>query len=182
MLSTVVAVLLGLWLAVTVLAALPRIGGAVRSRVPAWFSPLVPSWTFFAPRPATRDQILMYRDFLAGGAACPLREVWPGGGPRGRAGKAASDAIGHLLEAVAESRRAGRGHGPEEARLRDARLMVGTPYLLLLGRAAAAPHDATAVGYQFAIAAASLREESPEVIFVSAVHRLESGVPGGVPC
>ncbi|MGW2597947.1 hypothetical protein [Streptomyces klenkii] len=180
--SMIVAVLLAAWLAVTVLAALPRIGGGVRGRVPAWFSPLVPSWAFFAPRPATRDQVLMYRDFLANGAFGPLREVWPGGGPGGRAGKAVSDTAGHLLETVGKSRRAGRAGGPEEARLRDARLMISTPYLLLLGRACAAPHDAAAVGLQFAIAFASLREEEPEVVFVSAVHRLETGVPEGVPC
>ncbi|MEV5283471.1 hypothetical protein [Streptomyces sp. NPDC052811] len=61
--------------------------------------------------------------------------------------------------------------------------MISTPYLLLLNRAAAAPHDATAVSFEFVIAHASRRDEEPEVVFVSAVHRLKGAADGAVaPC
>ncbi|MFG2143050.1 hypothetical protein ACGFRG_02465 [Streptomyces sp. NPDC048696] len=171
--SVVVAVVLAAWLMLTVVAALPRIGEALRKRVPAWFSPLLPSWTFFAPNPATKDKVLMYRDVLANGTVGPLRLVLPDGGAGGRAGKALFDAAAHLV------RRAAQGWEEEpDARTRDARLMISTPYLLLLNRAASAPHDAAAVGFEFVIAHASLRDEDPQVIFVSMVHRLGAGTPG----
>ncbi|MGP9022814.1 hypothetical protein ACT1U9_30970 [Streptomyces sp. BR1] len=166
-----VAVVLAAWLLLTVVAALPRIGEALRKRVPAWFSPLLPSWTFFAPNPATKDKVLMYRDVLANDTLGPLRLVLPEGGEGGRAGKALFDAAAHLV------RRAAQGWEEEpDARTRDARLMISTPYLLLLNRAASAPHDAAAVGFEFVIAHASLRDEDPQVIFVSVVHRLGTDV------
>ncbi|MFI9723607.1 hypothetical protein ACIHFE_28785 [Streptomyces sp. NPDC052396] len=175
--SVLVAVALAVWLLVTVVAALPRIGDAVRKRVPTWFAPLLPAWTFFAPNPATKDKVLMYRDVLANGSAGPLRLVLPEGGARGRAGKALFDAAAHLM------RQAAKGWEEEpDAPTRDARLMISTPYLLLLNRAAAAPHDAAAIGFEFVLANASLRDEDPQVVFVSAVHRLETGVgEAGVP-
>ncbi|MFJ8388859.1 hypothetical protein ACIQ9Q_30885 [Streptomyces sp. NPDC094438] len=192
MVSLCVAVVLASWLLLTVVAALPRIGEAARMRVPGWFAPLLPSWTFFAPNPATKDKVLMYRDTLANGTVGPLRLVLPEGGARGRPGKALFDAASHLM------RRAARGWEEEpDARTRDARLMISTPYLLLLNRAATAPHDATAVSFEFVIAHASLRDEDPQVVFVSAVHGLESamgdtgvrgtesresGVQEGTPC
>ncbi|MCQ4040794.1 hypothetical protein ACFOSC_08730 [Streptantibioticus rubrisoli] len=174
--SVLVAVVLALWLLLTVVGALPRTGGALRKRIPAWFAPLLPSWTFFAPNPATKDKVQMYRDILANGSVSPLRLVLPEGGARGRAGKALFDAASHLTQGAAR----GREEEPD-TRVRDARLMIGTPYLLLLNRAAAAPHDAAAVAFEFVIVHASLREEDPQVVFVSAVHRLETAVGRAQP-
>ncbi|MFE9411230.1 hypothetical protein ACFYN0_20970 [Streptomyces sp. NPDC006704] len=171
MASLGVAVVLGAWLVLTAVAALPRCGEAVRARLPSWCAPLLPSWTFFAPNPATKDKVLMYRDLLANGTYGPLRLVLAEGGARGRAGKALFDASSHLV------RLAARGWEEEaDARTRSARLMISTSYLVLLNRAASAAHDATAVGFAFVVAHASLRDEAPQVVFVSAVHRLESTV------
>ncbi|MEU1625581.1 hypothetical protein ABZ746_09685 [Streptomyces sp. NPDC020096] len=175
-----VAIVLVAWVACTVLASLPKIGKVVRARIPAWFSPLLPSWTFFAPSPATRDRALFYRDLLDNGVG-PLREVWPQGAPGGRAAKAVADASSHLLELVIaahdddDGSRTGRSDddGRKAGRSRDAELMMSTAYLLLLGRAVAAEHDASAVGVQFVIALTSLRDEEPQVLFISAAHQLE---------
>ncbi|MCX5384711.1 hypothetical protein [Streptomyces sp. NBC_00083] len=172
MASLCVAVVLATWLLLTAAAALPRLGQTVRGRLPAWCVPLLPSWTFFAPNPATKDKVLMYRDVLANGTFGPLRLVLPEGGARGRPGKALFDAASHLV------RQAAHGWEEEDARTRDAHLMISTSYLVLLNRAASAAHDATAIGFAFVIAHASLRDEAPEVVFVSAVHRLENAAEG----
>ncbi|MEU9191552.1 hypothetical protein [Streptomyces hundungensis] len=174
MVPALVAVVLAGWLLLTVVAALPRIGTAARRHVPDWFAPLLPAWTFFAPNPATKDKVLMYRDTLANDTVGPLRLVLPEGGAGGRPGKALFDAASQLL------RRAAAGWDEEpDARIRDARLMISTPYLLLLNRASTAPHDATAVSFEFVIAHASRRDEEPEVVFVSAVHRLKGAANSG---
>lgn len=164
------AIVLVAWVACTVLASLPKIGKVVRARIPAWFSPLLPSWTFFAPSPATKDRTLLYRDLLHNGVG-PLREVWPQGVPGGRAAKAVADESSHLLEMVISAH--DDDDGSRTDRSKDAELMMSTAYLLLLGRAVAAEHDVSAVGVQFVIALTSLRGEQPQVLFISAAHQLE---------
>lgn len=172
MITALTGVVLTGWLAVTALVPLPVVGKAVRRALPEWLSPLVPSWTFFAPRPGTDDRVLFYRDLLANGEVGPLRAVWPQEPPPGRARKAVADAASQLsafIPARPES------SGAE----RNLEIMVSPPYLLLLARCAAARHDMAAVGVQFAVVLTNLREEPPRVVFTSAVHRLEPQAPTG---
>lgn len=170
--------LLAAWLAVTVFGALPRAEGAVDRCVPAWFRPLIPSWSFFAPNPPSNDRVLVYRDIRGDHTLGPFREVWPPGrtGPAlldGRADKAATDAISELLVLVAKRHQAS---DEPSAVLRSgdaARVMVSTPYLLLLNRVTTAPHDPLAEAVQFAVTTTNHLQEEPEIVFVSATHRLE---------
>ncbi|GAA5165309.1 MULTISPECIES: hypothetical protein [Amycolatopsis] len=176
MISCLVAALPGGWLLLTVLAALPRVGPVLRLRLPRWLSPLVPTWTFFAPHPGTVDHVLCYRDRLANGTVSALREVWPAGRPRGRAGKAVDDAVSLLIQAngVIERARLAGTLTPAEVETRRAGLLISTSYLLLLTAASRVPHDATAVGVQFCVVATSRRDEPPRLVYASAVHQVDA--------
>ncbi|MFI1106138.1 hypothetical protein [Streptomyces melanogenes] len=166
----------GCWLLATVLVALPARADPLKARIPAWLNPVVPSWTFFAPRPAVNDTILLYRDVSVRGDVGPLREVWPRTRPCGRAGKAVDDAVSHLLQSIGESEPG--EPAAELERAHTAQVMLSVPYLMLLNRCAGAVHDPTADRLQFAIARASRRAEQPEVLFLSATHRLPSSDEG----
>jgi len=168
------------WVVLTVLNAVPALSRRVNRVVPGVLQPLIPSWNFFAPNPATSDHALLYRDLLEGDTFGPWRQVWtfrPKSplvifwDPTSRPKKAASDAVSYLMQLARDE------DAPPEVAERDARLMVSIPYLLLLNRVVNADHDVTAVACQFAVAAASLRDELPRVIFVSEVHRLD--LPAG---
>lgn len=174
MIIALTGILLAGWLTVTALVPLPVVGKVVRRALPEWFSPLVPSWTFFAPRPGIDDRALFYRDLLANGEVGPLRAVWPKEPPPGRARKAVADAASQISGFLPS----GAGSELSDAE-RKLEIMVSPPYLLLLARCAAARHDVAAVGVQFAVVLTNLREEPPRVVFTSAMHRLEPHAPIG---
>ncbi|MFC9892554.1 hypothetical protein ACFVMC_02555 [Nocardia sp. NPDC127579] len=172
MITVLTAAVLASWLLVTVLVPMPLVGKVVGRALPACFAPLVPSWTFFAPRPAIDDRVLCYRDLLSNGEVSPLRAVWPDARPPGRTRKAVGDASAQLSTLLS----AGPDANPSDAG-RKVEIMVSPPYLLLLARCVAARHDVTAVGVQFVVVLTNLRGDPPRVVFTSAMHRLDGARP-----
>ncbi|MCF2528804.1 hypothetical protein [Yinghuangia soli] len=180
----VVAVLVA-WLVVTVLFALPRVGDPIGQRLPAWCLSLIPSWSFFAPNPPRDDRVLLYRDVFGGQGAGPFREVWSSAAGsdlfKGRTEKAVTDSIGELLvrSRVSAGQDGQDGRKPTDPLqgMQAAQVMVSTPYVQLLNRVAAAPHDPRTQAVQFVIVATDHGEESPKVLFISATHRLDAEPP-----
>lgn len=104
---------------------------------------LVPSWTFFAPRPGVTDHVLVYRDLDESGATTPWRPltspvrplraaVW---NPGKRIEKLITDCASVLTGPAA-------GQPP---------VAIEAEYLLLQRLVENAPHDCRAVATQFAL-------------------------------
>ncbi len=166
----VVSLLAG-WLLASAAAQLPW-------RVSRWIrrwdvAGLIPSFSFFAPNPASSDCHLLYRHVLADGrVTCwtsafvwkpvPWRAVW---NPDRRAEKVISDATGSLAQRSVED---------------GVRLSVS--YLLLLNYVAALPRSTGAVGVQFALmGAAEFSDRAPFARFVSDTHPLYDALPPSHP-
>jgi hypothetical protein len=143
-----VAVLLALsaWLVLSVLYQL-RLGWVVRVKEHDWFG-LIPRWAFFAPRPATSDYRVLYRDRLSDERLTEWREalvcgergawsvVW---NPQKRKQKAVSDFLRSMTRAF-------RKNGGDAASLQQ-----NLGYIGLLQLASRAAHDPASEATQFAI-------------------------------
>jgi hypothetical protein len=131
---------------------------------------LLPSWSFFAPHPASRDSHIVVQDLLADGtlsgwttvtripARRPVDAVWH---PSKRARKILRDAA----KAVQRTRRAAASEGVVQCSL---------AYLVILHYCMqSSPPDATARARQFAVVETSGRDERRMwVTFISIFHQL----------
>jgi hypothetical protein len=164
------AAFLSAWLVLTIVWNVPPLDRAVSPKLPAgrWLQ-LVPLWSFFAPRPVSRDFALLYRDRYETGELSPYFEVMREGTPwkirkalwhpESRSRKALSDAATYLLRLAQES-----GN-------RDA-LVLSVPYLLLLNRVSAITKPLGARERQFILVRYSLLDD-PVLCFASAFHVLD---------
>jgi hypothetical protein len=134
---------------------------------------LVPSWTFFAPRPGRRDDHLVYRDVERGqagawtevdvGDARPrLRWIW---NPCRFRQKALMD----LVNGLHKTRRGYREH-----QIDDGIDQFSLPYLGLLAWVSTQPAASWSRLRQFAVVATMGHgpERRVKVVFVSKLHRL----------
>jgi hypothetical protein len=163
------------WIALTILNNLDALGIACGApllrKVPLGrFIHLIPSWSFFAPKPATADYYLVYRDRFDGGGESAwshidfearyrtkCRALW---NPASRPAKACTDAVAHL----ARLREIYPG--------RDHALVLSVPYILLIARVCGEPVPTAALKRQFAL----FRREGnspPSLAFVSHWHDIE---------
>lgn len=155
------------WLASAVAQPDWLVGSWVRARDPFG---LIPSFSFFAPNPASTDCHLLHRHVLAGGEVTPWREsfvwrpVWYRGlwNPDRREEKAISDASSGLVRR--------RNDRPASVRL-------SVPYLLLLNHVSAQPAPPGAVGVQFVLMGSSDDGSPPFVRMLSEMHALDHNVP-----
>ena len=135
----------------------------------------VPSWSFFAPVPATTDPHLIYRDRTDDGEMGPFREVacsiatrgclsffW---NPRRRVLKVFTDVMSDLIGLS-------KSLDPNEFKL-------SIPYLTLANFVLGITAPPNSVARQFAIVSTTGFDESkaPELIFVSEFHPLSYELP-----
>jgi hypothetical protein len=170
-LDVLVGVILATWLAFTIAWNSPRLDVRIFSHLPVgrWMQ-LLPSWSFFAPRPVKRDYVLLYRDRYDSGTLSAWREVLSEGSewtltrtiwnPGSRPRKALSDAVRYLLKLASEE------HAPPEG------IVVSVPYLLLLNKVSRLGAGVGVTARQFAIMSYSITAPRPEVVFVSHMHDL----------
>jgi hypothetical protein len=162
-----IVVLLAGWLLASALAQLPWGWCQAVRRWDAFG--IIPSFSFFAPNPASSDCHLLYRHLLDDGSftrwteafvwrPVPWRFLW---NPDRRAEKAISDATSGL------------------ARRTDAiGVRFAVSYLLLLNYVSALPRSINAVGVQFALMGSSeYSDHDPFARFISDTHPLCDGVP-----
>lgn len=172
LIDAAIIVLLAGWLLASALAQLPwRWCQAIRR----WdVFGLIPSFSFFAPNPASSDCHLLYRHLLRDGSFTRWTEafiwrpvlwrfLW---NPDRRAEKSISDATSGL------------------ARRTDATgVRFAVPYLLLLNYVGSLPRNINAVGVQFALMGSSeYSDRDPFARFISDTHPLsdEVSLPGTV--
>jgi hypothetical protein len=162
-----VAILLGLWLVLSVAFNLPRCKRSL-SRID--FLSLLPAWSFFAPTPGTRDYHWLFRDRLSDGTLTPWTELTTVAyrpiltsliNPNKRATKTLLDIAGELSSPASTE-------GGFEA------TMLSLSYLLLLHSLSLVQHTTRSRQTQFMIMASSgtVVDLPPSVIFVSAFHNL----------
>ncbi|MFF9070152.1 hypothetical protein ACF09E_32890 [Streptomyces sp. NPDC014891] len=131
-----------------------------------WISPLLPVFTFFAPRPASRDFYLLIRSWNDGEAG-PWREIEVGSSwrwfhclwnPGKRQGKALSDIVNNLLTEPPKS---------------DVQLVLHNSYLQLLCLASSFHRGEASTHVQFMVLAAGGHnsDEAPAVTLLSNLHR-----------
>jgi hypothetical protein len=138
---------------------------------------LIPTWTFFAPRPGTTDFHLLYRDSTIDGGLTPWREAATVRRnrfstfyhPDKRVQKGVSDYASALLQGVA------RVAPDEDVENRRRRTWLSLPYLALLAYVSAQPASALTERRQFMIARGhGYRVDSePDILFVSSFHLVE---------
>jgi len=130
---------------------------------------LIPIWTFFAPRPATQDFVILYRDMNSNGSLGPWREfhhrapdptlvrvIW---NPRKRCQKILIDMCSQLLRLPRDVA------GPW--------MVTQLPYIWLLSLVSTAPSDPFTVKRQFLVAQTDgFRTPASAPIFVSYLHEL----------
>jgi hypothetical protein len=164
------ALTFGIWLLLTVATQhKSRLADRVRSTD---LSLLIPRWHFFAPNPGVHDFVLVFRDRNVGGAVSPWRQaptpstsnpaLWVVWNPARRHTKALIDIANELIVLINE-----HAYG-------RAQLVLAVPYLTLLNHVSSLPRLDVDVSTQFAIAIAQSAAVSgePDVVFVSALHRL----------
>jgi hypothetical protein len=163
-----VGVLLGAWLALSVLCQLPW---KALARIQAWdrFG-IVGRWSFFAPLPGTSDYYLLVREHYDQGLTGTWRELVLTGPPRGpwnalwtpdkRNPKALFDLTSALI------RQAGSLPEAKEA------IAFSVPYLMLLNVASHTTTSPLVRARQFLLMKTEGSEQSPEVIFLSNAHEV----------
>jgi len=179
-LSGVAVVVMILWLIATALANTP-VGDRILTSVIGTrrIRALVPTWSFFAPRPVSYDVTLLYRERLADGECSPWREAIPFPrrhpiirafwNPGARAFKAVSDASNVL---ILSARAAPQPVSPRS-------LMLSIPYLLLLAKTSSLKIGVGVVSRQFALVRHSHRDARIAVTFVSGFHDVSTSVTDG---
>lgn len=162
-------------LAITVLAQRPwRVRGVAWLKQRDHFA-LIPSWTFFAPRPGVEDTRLLWRERTTDGGVGLWRELVPpetsalrmAWNPTKRVRKAITD-IGPAL-----ARRAARDP-------RDKRILLSVPYLAILNHVASLPRSPMSEARQFLVARTQGEDDGddePRIILASHWHPLDERAP-----
>ena len=171
-LSTLVIAFLAFWTLVTILNQSERTRPLISRLIAYDICGLIPIWTFFAPNPGNTDVYLLYRDRDEDGGVSPWRDIqlerrksclsfW---NPRRRIGKGVVDLAPDLTSNT--------NYEPQAPVSK--KKVLEFPYLLLLNYACQQPADFRAEMRQFAVARTRGfgTESEPEVIFLSAFHRL----------
>jgi hypothetical protein len=133
----------------------------------------IPRWHFFAPRPATEDLHLLYRDRLPGGRITRWCEVLPRGphllggavwNPDKRHNKALIDATHELIKVSASV------DGDRD------RIQLTISYIALLNFVCCLPRDYTAEGTQFLVMRSKGFDgtRQPTSLILSAMHRADT--------
>lgn len=165
-----VGALFGVWLVLTALNQYKR-GVLIRPIKRRDVFSLVPTWTFFAPRPGVTDYNILYRDRCAEGTVSawyevnpvrdtPLKVFW---NPGKRVRKGVNDMCNSLLRNPVR---------------RQKRVIIELPYITLLNHAGTEPRTPVSESRQFMIARSDgyrLLEE-PAIVFVSGFHELEEAL------
>jgi hypothetical protein len=162
-----------IWMVLSVLNQHPQTRRLVSRFVYRDVCSLVPIWTFFAPHPGRTDVHLFYRDRDADGQVTEWREItlerrtaalslW---NPRRRISKGVIDVAPDLVK--------GTNYKAKEPVPKQK--VLGFPYLILLNYVCCQPIDFRAKMRQFAVARTNgiAAEENPEVVFLSAFHKLQ---------
>ena len=166
--TVLIAVVTSVWLGLSVLNQFQR-GRLIRRLKRHDVFALLPTWTFFAPRPGVTDFNVLYRDCSVSGGFSPwyemhdrspgrLKGLW---NPWKRTGKGITDMCNTLM------RLAGQGLGQ--------RIYLQIPYLTLLNYVVAAPRTDVSHMRQFAIVRTAGKDAPRDTtpLLVSALHRLE---------
>lgn len=169
MVATGLIGLLVVWYVLSILAQIYRGGWMSAVKYHDIFS-LIPSWTFFAPRPGTSDLNLLYRDRLIDGQLTPWREVSLGQGgflrwiwnPDKRRRKCVTDMCQSLQAYALRTRSLER-------------VLIHLPYISLLNYVSALPRNGLHEATQFMLVRTygEDRHEEPQIVFVSNFHSLE---------
>jgi hypothetical protein len=159
---------LSAWLALSILNQFRR-GRLIRPIKRRDVFSLIPTWTFFAPRPGVTDYNVLYRDRSPDGHFSPWHELdslsprarrlmW---NPDKRVRKGTSDMCNSLLRAA--------------PRCRGKSILVNLSYISLLNRVCNQSRTQISHERQFLIARSSGygRARNPKVMFMSAFHRLD---------
>jgi hypothetical protein len=161
---------LAVWLALTVLNQFQR-GRLIRPIKRRDIFSLIPTWTFFAPRPGVTDYNVLYRDRSEDGRCshwreldqiCPpataRRVLW---NPDKRVRKGTSDMCTAVLRVA--PRAAGK------------QILVNLAYISLLNLVSMKPRTALSQERQFLIARSTGygASRNPKVLFLSGFHRLD---------
>ena len=139
---------------------------------------LIPTWTFFAPRPGVHDLHLLYRDRTAAGTEYTVSYIptiaarrwfhalW---NPYKYHNKIVSDCSSSLLEQLHLLKKNSR-----EPRI----ILLSTPYLMLLNIVMRMPSSRGAVARQFIIAQNTQHPSRRErdILFISEFHKFD-GLP-----
>jgi hypothetical protein len=167
--AVIFAVIFTVWLLITIICQFSQISISKFFKRYDYFS-AIPTWTFFAPNPATQDFTLMYRDQKLDGtvsswkvfAYCPpppqVRWIW---NPEKRRPKIIHDmATSWLLLA--------------EDNLSAEFFLLSVPYLCLLHQATVAPRGQVVSATQIAVVSVHSRyEQKPvEIMATSRFHRV----------
>lgn len=130
---------------------------------------VVPSWSFFAPRPGTSDLNLLYRDRLVDGQLTPWREIalgYPGSArwawnPHKRRRKCVVD-LCQSLQGVAQQTKSVE------------RVLLQLPYIALLNYVSGMPRNGLHAATQFMVVRTFGPDASaePDILFVSSFHAL----------
>lgn len=173
LLSYLVITFFAAWAVVTALNQTARTRKWVQPVVSYDICGIVPIWTFFAPHPGNTDVYLLYRDRDEEGHTTHWRDIelerrqsifsfW---NPRRRIGKAVVDLAPDLTANVDYTPR-----NPVSKRK-----VLEFPYILLLNYVCHQPLDFRAEMRQFAVARTRGfgTEDDPEIVFLSAFHRLK---------
>jgi len=166
--DALIGVVLAAWLVLSIINQIHR--GKYISRIKRHDQlALIPTWTFFAPRPGTTDFHVMYRDCTATGGFSRWREIaMPRPGrmravfnPSKRLGKGVTDMCNTLLRLSRQNL--------------GGRLCLQIPYLTLLQYACAVPRTEASHSRQFAIVRTTGHgtPRDTTMLFVSALHRLD---------
>lgn len=172
-LSVLVVAVVVSWTLITVLNHLEGARRLVRPLTSYDICAAIPIWTFFAPNPGRTDVYLLYRDRDAEGQITAWRDIaferrrawWCLWNPSRRIGKGVVDVTTDLTSDTEYAARA----------LVNKKKVVEFPYVLLLNYVCRQPADFRAGMRQFAVARTQGHgtEHDPEVVFLSAFHRLK---------
>ena len=172
LLSAIVIGLFTIWILVTVLNHIGQTRRWVRAIVNYDICAVIPIWTFFAPQPGRTDLYLLYRDRDADGQITLWRDVLLERRRSWRSFWNARRRIGKGVVDVAPSLTANTEY--KSRATVSKKKVLEFPYLLLLNYVCQQPADFRAVMRQFAVARTRGHgtEAEPEVVFLSAFHRL----------
>jgi hypothetical protein len=159
---------LAVWLVLTVVNQVRR-GARIAAIKQRDVLALIPTWTFFAPRPGVTDHNLLYRDRGPAGDLSAWRQVRPPDAsrlrwlwnPTKRERKSVSDLSQSLVRSA--------------ARPLGNRLYIQLSYVLLLNLVAQARPSAFAVERQFIVVRSYgfARRRAPQILFASDFHVLD---------
>jgi hypothetical protein len=183
-LDNAVAVVLGVWLVCTILGQFATVTRGKRfGWVRRWdYAGLIPTWTFFAPNPATADLHVVYRDRLADGTLTPWTEAlfieprrywhvfW---NPGKRQRKVFTDLIGTLSRQLARVKARSRRKNKRRYHPLPKFLHTSLPYLAILNYVSCLPRLNRSSATQFALfRAEDGNADRARLLIVSALHEL----------